>query len=99
MEQCDTLLARGGVGAEIHVRDHHVHAVLRQQRQTFVRHRRGQRANLVQRQQQRQRIAYRSLVVDDQYGAHEVLAMACIKMVPVRTMSCDDVMLTSVMAH
>ena len=69
-EQRDALLARRGVGAEVHVLDHHVHAFALQQRQSLRGAEGHQRADVAQRQRERQRLADARVVVDDQDGRH-----------------------------
>ena len=73
-EQLHTLLARGGVGGEVHVLDHHVDGVALQHGQAVFRRQRRQGADLVQRQRQRERLAHRGIVVDDEYGSGHSLS-------------------------
>ncbi len=69
-EQVHTLFAGGGVGREIHVLDHDVYRLALQHFKAVLGRQRDQWPDVVQRKQQRQRLAHGRVVVNDQYGAH-----------------------------
>ena len=67
-EQRHALLARCGVGGEVHVLDHHVDGLMLQHGQAFVRRQRGERPDVMQGHSQRKRLAHGRVVVDDEYA-------------------------------
>jgi len=70
VEQRAAFLARGGVGREVHVLQHQVDGMARQQRQAFFRRGGAQRIDLVQRKQHVERDGHGGIVVNNQYGRH-----------------------------
>src|SRR5690606_39351897 len=69
-EQRRALLARGGVGLEVHVLHHQVDGLAGEQRETFLRRRRRAGLDVVQREQRFQRGGDGGVVVDDEDGGH-----------------------------
>jgi len=69
-KQRRALFSRGGIGAEVHVGDDEVNALVRQRREPFLRREGRQRADVVQAEQQRQRLGDRRVVIYHQYRTH-----------------------------
>ena len=84
-EQRLTLAARGGVGAEVHVLDHQVDRRAREHRQAFFRRGGAQRVDVVQREQQRERIDHARVVVDQENGRHARMITRCAWPWPARS--------------
>src|SRR5581483_3792571 len=69
-EQRRALLARGRIGAEIHVLHDEVHALAFERGEPFLGRRCAQRADLAQVEQHVERRHHGRVVVDHEYGAH-----------------------------
>jgi len=82
-EQCHAFLARGGVGGEVHVLDHHVDRFSLQQGEALILRQRGEGTDFVQGQRQRQRLAHGGVVVNDQDCSHFSSTHAGIDAAPV----------------